>query len=67
VARSPHEVLGVEPGASADEVRAAYQRLARSYHPDRVEGLAPELRELAHQRMVEINGAYEALTRGDGA
>lgn len=64
-ARSPHEVLGVEPGASADEVRAAYQRLARSYHPDRVEGLAPELRELAHKRMVEINRAFEALSRGD--
>jgi curved DNA-binding protein CbpA len=48
-------------------VHAAYQRLARSYHPDRVEGLAPELRELAHKRMVEINRAYAALSRGDGA
>jgi DnaJ like chaperone protein len=66
-ARSPHEVLGVDPSASADEVRAAYQRLARAYHPDRVEGLAPELRELAHRRMVEINRAFEALSRGGEA
>jgi DnaJ-domain-containing protein 1 len=65
--RTPHEVLGVAPDASPEQIRAAYQRLARQYHPDRLEGLAPELVELAHQRMVELNAAYEALKaqRGD--
>jgi preprotein translocase subunit Sec63 len=60
-ARPPHEVLGVEPDASAQEIRQAYQELMRKYHPDRVANAADELRDLAHQRSKEINAAYEAM------
>ena len=59
--RSPHEVLGVPPGASADEIRAAYQKLVHQYHPDRVADMGPELRELAEKRTKELNAAYAAL------
>ncbi len=31
----PHEVLGIAPGASEQEVRAAFRRFARYHHPDR--------------------------------
>ncbi len=61
--RSPNEVLGVEPGANADQIRAAYQRLVRQYHPDRVATMAPELRELAERRTKQINAAYQQLER----
>jgi DnaJ-domain-containing protein 1 len=61
--RSPHEVLGVSPGASAEEIRAAYQKLIQQYHPDRVAGMGLELRELAEQRTKELNAAYDALKR----
>jgi hypothetical protein len=56
-------VLNVAPGASQDEVRAAYRRLARQYHPDTVQGSAPELVDVAERRMREINAAYETLSR----
>ncbi|MGB3614226.1 MAG: J domain-containing protein [Elainellaceae cyanobacterium] len=60
--RSPHDILGVSPGASMSEVRAAYHRIARLNHPDKVIGLAPEFQELAEHRMKVITAAYRKLT-----
>jgi len=57
------EVLGVEEGASMREISAAYRRMARKHHPDRVLELPPEVRELSEWRMKEINAAYSLLKR----
>jgi hypothetical protein len=51
----PHAVLGVAPGASADEITSSYRELAKRWHPDRASGAE------APARMVEINAAYELL------
>ncbi|MEI3279498.1 MAG: J domain-containing protein [Eubacterium ramulus] len=32
--RNPYEVLGVSPGATDEEIKKAYRRLSRQYHPD---------------------------------
>ena len=64
-ARSPYDILGVQPGASDDEITAAYHRLVQMYHPDRVANLAPEFRDLAESRMKEINAAYDRFKRGN--
>ncbi len=62
-AKSPYEVLGVRRGASKDEIVSKYRELVRQYHPDTVTNMAPEFREVAEQRMKEINAAYDALKR----
>ena len=59
----PHAALGVDEDACAEDVRRAYQRKMREYHPDRVANAAPELRELAERRSKEINAAYDALKK----
>ena len=59
--RSPYEVLGVHPNASQKEINTSYRRLVQQYHPDKMSGLGPELREVAEQRMKEINSAYQRL------
>ena len=51
-------MLGVTPGASPDEVAAAYRELAKAWHPDR-RGSDGE------DRMAEINVAYELLRAGE--
>ena len=52
----PYQVLGVSPSASDDEVKAAYRRLAKQYHPDRNNG-SPE----AEKKMMQINDAYAQI------
>jgi DnaJ like chaperone protein len=52
------EVLGVTPGATVGEIKSAYRMRVRQYHPDRTEGLGPELRSLALRKTQELNVAY---------
>ena len=50
-------------GATAEEISAAYRRLAQTHHPDKVANLEPEVREFSEQRMKEINAAYAEFKR----
>lgn len=56
----PYSVLGVKREASADEVKRAYRKLAKTWHPDRNAG-----NPKAQARFAEINSAYEIV--GDEA
>jgi DnaJ-class molecular chaperone len=59
--KGPYEILGVNPGATLDEITQAYHREAQKNHPDKVATMAPEFRELAERRMKELNAAYNEL------
>ncbi|UCG81711.1 MAG: DnaJ domain-containing protein [Desulfobacterales bacterium] len=59
----PYKILDVQPGASKEEIKAAYKRLAAQYHPDKVQHLGKEFQELAHQKFVAIQKAYDALMK----
>ena len=52
----PYEVLGVDRNASDDEIKRAYRRLAKQYHPD----ANPDNPEAA-KKMQEINAAYDQI------
>lgn len=52
------QVLNVDRRATADQIKEAFRREISKYHPDRVEGLGVELRELAERKAKEVNVAY---------
>src|SRR5690606_8325001 len=54
--KSPYEVLGVQKGASEKEIKSAFRRLAKKYHPDQ----QPD-DPRAKERFAEISQAYEIL------
>ena len=54
--RDYYEVLGISKGASEDEIKKAYRKLAKQYHPD--VNKAPD----AEAKFKEINEAYEVLS-----
>src|SRR5690348_17955317 len=57
-----YAVLGLTPAASADDIRQAFRRLAKLWHPDHYATAPEELRERAERRMRALTRAYEALS-----
>ena len=58
--RDYYEVLGVSKGASDDEIKKAFRKLAKQYHPD----LHPDDKE-CEAKFKEVNEAYEVLSDPD--
>ena len=56
----PYKILGVSPNASDEEIKQAYRRLAKQYHPDRNPG-----DPVAAQKMQQVNAAYEQIKNPD--
>ena len=52
----PYKVLGVSPNATDEEIKQAYRRLAKKYHPDRNPGDAE-----AAKKMQQVNDAYDQI------
>ncbi len=63
-----YATLGIKDGVSDAEVKKAYRKLVRQYHPDKLvsRGLPEEMMEKAKTRVREINGAYDQIKQSRG-
>ena len=61
--RDYYEVLGVGKDADAKEIKKAYRKLVKEYHPDKMaaESMPEDYAKFANQKIIEINEAYEYL------
>lgn len=60
-AKLPHELLGVAADATSDEIKAAYIRMVKAYHPDASD---PFMVRHNQEVLKLINAAYEKLKEG---
>lgn len=58
-----HDILGIAPGASQDEIKAAFRERALETHPDQAE---EGEKEAAQQEFLRVREAFEALREGEG-
>lgn len=57
-----YDVLGLQHGASEDEIKKAYRKLAVQYHPDKQQGKSDAEKKEAEEKFKEINEAYSILS-----
>ncbi|HHZ02297.1 MAG TPA: DnaJ domain-containing protein [Tissierellia bacterium] len=63
--KDPYEVLGLNRGASIEEVKKAYRQLAKKYHPDM--NVNNPLQDLAEEKFKEIQWAYDEIMKGNAS
>jgi DnaJ like chaperone protein len=61
-----YDILQVPSSATGAEIRDAYKHLIAQYHPDKVDSLGQELKDLAVRKSQEITEAYREGMRGRG-
>lgn len=69
MATDPYKTLGIPPQSTDREIKDAYKKLVKKYHPDRYQD--EQMKKLATEKMAEINTAYDKICddrrRGIGA
>jgi len=64
----PYTILGVKREMTNDEIRAAWRKLVRDNHPDRLiaQGLPEEFVTLANEKLATVNAAYDKVAKERG-
>lgn len=60
--KDPYEVLGINRNATKEEIKAAYRKLAKMYHPDQY--VNNPLSDLAQEKFIEVQQAYDSIMEG---
>lgn len=61
-----YAIFGVNPNASANEIKKKYRELAKKHHPDKVANLGPAFQKKAKEKFQLIQDAYELIKKDKG-
>ena len=59
-------ILDINDSYDIESIKSAYRKKIKEYHPDKVSALGLDLRNLAEQKTIEINRAYEIIRKSKG-
>jgi DnaJ like chaperone protein len=62
-AESDYKILEIEPGATDEEIKKAYRKMAIKYHPDKVAQMGAEYEKGAKEKFQSVQEAYENIKR----
>lgn len=65
MAKNYYDILGIKKSASQDEIKKAYRKLSKEYHPDRKARASEEEKQEAEAKFKEVNEAYSILSDED--
>ncbi len=60
---SAYKILEISPTASDDEVKKAYRKMAKKYHPDKVSHLGADFQNVANDKFKKVNEAYSNIKK----
>ena len=60
---SDYKILEITPDASDEEIKKAYRKMAKKYHPDKVNHLGEDVKQQAEEKFRQVQEAYENLKR----
>jgi DnaJ like chaperone protein len=63
VTDSDYKILEVSPGATDEDIKKAYRRMAMKYHPDKVSHLGEEFQNVAKEKFQMVHSAYENIKK----
>ncbi len=58
-----YAILELSSSATDDEVKKAYRKLVRKYHPDKLQGLGQDVIDAGKEKFIKVQGAYEAICK----
>ena len=59
--KNSYEFLGIDRNVTDEEVKKAYKRLAKKYHPDNFATASEDKKKQAEEKMKAINAAYDSI------
>jgi DnaJ like chaperone protein len=58
-----YKILEIDAGASDEDVKKAYRRMAMKYHPDKVSHLGEDFKKVAHEKFRKVKEAYDQIKK----
>ena len=61
-----YKILEIDASATQSEIKAAYRRMAKKYHPDKVSHLGEDFKKVAQDKFRKVKDAYDSIKKQRG-